>query len=191
MAYFPRTGAFALARNRNISVYSPDGVLQATLEGHTNTIVALAVQGSGGVVSGSGDRTARVSHPSQLLSEVTCENKVFGVCVFFNLNPYKHMANNTQISTSQLARNHATSMGFSRQEHITSTDAGLTGVPLPTPPIGFTLPPPTVLRLAPIPQDGRGLSPPPLSPSPPSPRPTTDAALKLWRVKKKASKYLF
>lgn len=83
-------------------------------------------------------------------------------------------------NTDRIALTHAAALGYDPDQHIKSTDAGLTGVPRPTPPIGFTLPPPTVLRLAPISQDGRP------SPPPASPPPTTDAAMKLWRVRKRA-----
>ena len=64
IVHLPFTGGFATGHGWpgpfHIRVWTAEGVLEATLEGHTGTVYALAARGCGGLVSGSYDRTARV-----------------------------------------------------------------------------------------------------------------------------------
>ena len=64
IVHLPFTGGFATGHgwpgHFPIHVWTAEGVLEATLEGHTGTVDALAARGCGGLVSGSNDRTARV-----------------------------------------------------------------------------------------------------------------------------------
>jgi len=62
IVHLPLTGGFATRHGNHyhIRVWTSEGVLEAKLEGHTRAVRAMAVQGCGGIVSGSEDHTARV-----------------------------------------------------------------------------------------------------------------------------------
>jgi len=64
IVHLPLTGGFATGHGWPgpflIHVWTTEGVLEATLEGHTGTVYALAARGCGGLVSVSYDRTVRV-----------------------------------------------------------------------------------------------------------------------------------
>jgi WD40 repeat protein len=62
IVHLPLTGGFATGHDdlNDIRVWTSEGVLEATLEGHTAPVYALAVRGCGGLVSASYGFKARV-----------------------------------------------------------------------------------------------------------------------------------